>query len=288
MRRIVTALVLLLCTISATARAADDNEKLTPEELVSRHLASVGAAEARAAARSRAATGAVAYRTITPGNSRLDGTAQLASDGKKMRWAFSFNNDVYTGEDVLFDGSKLMVAYLRTGSRSKLGDFIYARDVLMKEGLLGGTLSTGWPLLDVGSSKPKLRYAGLKKWEGQQVHELDYEPRKNTDVKIQLFFEPESYRHVGSQYTVIIPASTSTAGVASVRGAGASGVGTRDRRYVLKETFGKFQNTGGVVLPAQWSIDLAADGEFSFEYRWDLSFDKLANMPVDPNSFVGR
>lgn len=60
------------------------------------------------------------------------------------------------------------------------------QDTVIREGLLGGVLTTAWPLLNVDQRKAKLNFDGLKKIDGQEVYDLRYHPHKNTDLELSL------------------------------------------------------------------------------------------------------
>jgi hypothetical protein len=65
----------------------------------------------------------------------------------------------------------------------------------MKEGLLGGVWSLGWPLLDIERRNPSLKYMSAKV-DGRELHEIDYNPKGGmNNINVKLFFEPDTFRH---------------------------------------------------------------------------------------------
>jgi hypothetical protein len=78
---------------------------------------------------------------------------------------------------------------------SSFGEFVHSQDQIVREGLLGGSLSTAWALLNLDHNQPKLTYEGLKKVDGRQFHDLRYRCKRNDDMNIYLYFDPETYRH---------------------------------------------------------------------------------------------
>jgi len=232
--------------------ASAQDKKITIEELVARHLESIGVAEARSKALSRVASGPVTLNVRLGGAGNLKGTAMMVSENPKLRFGMQFQTADYTGEDLAFDGNKTSTGFLPQGRRSGLSAFLNSQNLPLKDGLIGGTLSTAWPLLRPDQSQPKLDYRGLKKVDGRQLHETSYRPRKgSTDLKISLWFEPETFRHVRTRYNLEVGAT----------------IGTREAPnqnpesyYSLTEEFGDFRPVDGLTLPRQYKLQFSVQG----------------------------
>ena len=83
--------------------------------------------------------------------------------------------------------------------------------MLLKEGLLFGSLSTSWALLNTGAKQPKLDLSGPKKVGGRSLYEMKYEAKKGRgNVQAWLYFDPDTLRHVRSQYKVEVTSSQIT------------------------------------------------------------------------------
>jgi hypothetical protein len=243
-------LSLLLLLSSAAGVRPQDKEKMKPEELIAKHLDTIGPAEARNALKSIIAAGVV-EATLRGGRgaaSKISGTSVLASESGKGLLNFGFNDTEYPFERIAFNGDKVTGAWLKPGMRSPLINFILSYDSIIRQGLLGGTLSAGWPLRNLTEKNPKLEYGGLKKVEGRQLHELRYSPRKGGDLKINLYFDPETFRHVRTEYRKSV--STQTGGVDS------SKAGTGETRYQMVEEFGDFKKEGNLTLPHDYTLTL--------------------------------
>ena len=102
----------------------------------------------------------------------------MVSSGAKLRFGIKLPLNDYPGEDIAFDGAKAAAGLLPQGRRSLLSAFLSSQNLPLNEGLIGGTLSTAWPLLRMDKTQPKLDYRGLKKIDGRQLHEVGYRPRK--------------------------------------------------------------------------------------------------------------
>ena len=129
---------------------------MSAEELVARHLNALGSAEVRAAAKTRVVQGSAVYRILVGGSGHLDGKTGLVTDSRKVRWMVKLPSD-YKGESVAFDGDSVQVAFSNANqTRSPFSALVSAQDAILRDGLLGGVLSTAWALLDVPDRKPKL------------------------------------------------------------------------------------------------------------------------------------
>jgi len=256
------------------------SEKMTPEELVARHLTSIGSAKARASVNTRiiAGTSLVVFRTPPPGQAA--GRAVLASQGSKNLIGMSFPNPVYPREQLGFNGNSFIAAYVTPGTRSALGNFLMTHQMIFKEGLMGGTLSTAWPLLNLGERRPQLEYAGQKKSDQRMLHELKYRARGGSDLQISLFFDAETYQHVTTKYERVIPAPTGSVSYSNIE--------EREIHYMMVEEFSEFRNEGGLILPHTYKIKLSVDSQGgTFLADWEIKLTKFTfDEPIDPASFT--
>jgi hypothetical protein len=255
-------------------------EKMKPEALVARHLDAIGNAEARAKAASRVASGSAQLIIRVGGASNLTGSTMFVSSGARFRFGMKFPMPDYTGEDFAFDGNQAAAGFLSQGRRSQLSIFVTQQPVPLKEGLLGGVLSTAWPLLRLDQSQPKLEYRGLKKVDGKQLHELGYRPRKgSTDLKILLHFDPETFRHVRSRYQFEVGATIGT------REASNQNV---ESYYSVTEEFDDFRAVDGLMLPHKYRIQYSAEGRAPSALNdWAIIFDRIAhNAKLDDQLFT--
>jgi hypothetical protein len=252
--------------------------KLTPQDIVAGNLASIGTAEARAAGRNRTVGGTAEMVSHLGAHGALSGKGIILSEGHNIRLGMNFPAPEYPGDQIAFDGDKVMVGQIKPGIRSPLSSFIYRFDGLVKEGLLGGTLTVAWALLDVPGRQPKLDYTGLKKVEGKQLHELKYKPKLSVgDVTITLYFEPETFRHVRSQYRLVRPAEASSSTGAAVLG---------DTIYTITEDFSDFKAVDGLTLPLAYKLRMAIEGPSAFLTDWTFSVSQIVhNQAIDPKSF---
>ena len=268
--------VLAPCLVHTTTSSAD---KLTPEQIVAKHLDSIGTTKARASVTTRIIAGKslVNFRTQPAG--QASGRAVLASEGLKSLIGMSFPSPVYPREQLGFNGKSFLAAYTTPGVRSSLGSFLMTHDLIFKQGLMGGTLSATWPLLDLAARNPRLEYAGLKKVDNRMMHELRYFAHGGSDLEIKLFFEENTFLHVRTEYERVIAASIGTRSEIDAK--------DKETRYKMVEEFADFKNEGGLNLPHNYKIKLSVDQSGgTFLADWEINLIQFTfNEPIDPNSF---
>ncbi len=280
------SLAAFLLTWEASAR------KLKPEQLIALHLEAIGENPAR---RSRIAQGRGSLDIRVGGTGQMAGPALWVSEAEKVRSSIRFGHVHYGEELLIYDGKQLEVAHIAPGIRSQLGQSIWAHfHDLIPEGLYGGVLSTDWALLGVEERRPKLKYKGLKKFEGKKMHQLEYKPKNGVDYRISLFFEPETHRHLASSYR-LYPPSGRMRPINDLRSAPRSpGDGptenfpeSRDRITVM-ERFGDFKKVDGLTLPHSYRVTVNFD-QFrgSFVGHWEMKFDRMVHdRKIDPKVFA--
>jgi hypothetical protein len=136
------ALILTLCTSVVLTHASDMN----PEEILSHHLDSIAPAATRAAARTRVVQGVLKFRVMVGGAGEVTGSWGRVSSDRMSNFVMRFGGGDWRGEQFAYDGSKTgFAAATASHQRSAFGQFISSQDFIVKEGLLGGKLSTAWP-----------------------------------------------------------------------------------------------------------------------------------------------
>src|SRR5712671_3183997 len=270
-------LALVLLTFVLAGPTSSSAQKIKPEEIVARHLESLGPAKARASARVLAGTSQVIFRT-TPAGQAI-GRAVLASDGLKSLLGMSFPSPIYPREQLGFNGNSFVAAFVTPGVRSVLGNFLLTHDLIFRQGLMGGALSTAWPLLDPATRSAQLEYLGARKVDDLMVHELRYLPRGGSDLKIKLRFEQETFRHLQTEYERVIPAPTGTREYGNVQ--------QRETRYHMIEEFSLFKQEGDLILPHIYKIKLSVDTQNgTFLAEWVIKLTQFEfNQKIDPASF---
>jgi hypothetical protein len=266
-------------TLTAFATSAAFAQKLTAEQVITKHLESLGSAEARASVKSRVIQGTVLATVRIGGGGELKGGAVMASQGPMSLIGLIFGTQDYGNEKMAFDGNKLTLGELRPGTRTRLGGFFLTHDIIFKEGLIGGALSASWPLLDVAGHNPKLRYSGTKKIDGRQAHVIEYEPRSGGNLDIKLFFDAETFQHVRTEYFQEFLAPTvSRPEIAA---------GQQGTRLKFTEDFSDYHKEGGLTLPHTYKMQLTFESERNpLLQDWVVSLNQfLFNKELDIKQF---
>lgn len=276
---LISVMVVALLTLSSASQFPSVAEKIKAEEVVAKHLESIGSASARAAITTRIISGTsqVIFRTPPPG--QAIGRAVLASEGFKSLVGMSFPSPIYPREQLGFNGDSFMSAFATPGVRSVLGNFLMTHDLVFKQGLMSGTLSSAWPLLDPSIRNSQLEYAGARKVDDRICHQLKYLPRGGSDLRITLFFDSEAFRHVRTEYELVIPASMGDRSYSNVQ--------TREIRYKMIEDFSLFKPESGLTLPHIYTIKLAVDTQNgTFLADWIIKLTQFDfNQKIDQSAF---
>jgi|SRR5271154_2222382 len=275
--RSLAVVCLLLTSLSGAAAAADTK----PEDIVAKNLDSIGTAEARAAVKSRGIQGTLHFRELVGGMGDVVGTWGSVSEQRKSNFVMKFGSGPWHGERFAFDGEKTSFAAFTSSHRpSPFGDFIFTQDYLIKEGLLGGELSTAWALENLAHTKAKLEYLGLKKVDGHDLQAIEYHAKGNSDMNIKLYFDPETYRHVMTVYLLVYEPGVGRDATDSPN--------RRQIRYTIEERFSDFQTDNGITLPRHYDLRYTQEPQngATRAYDWDMTADKVfTNISADPANF---
>jgi len=261
-----------------------EHSPLSAEDVVARHLDAIAPATVRASTKSRAVQGTAVYRILVGGSGSVEGKSGMVSEDHKLRFMVKFQRSDYRGEQFIFNDGKFEIAFANDDqTRSPFADFVRTHEAILREGLFGGVLSMNWALLDVPGRKPKLTYEGLKKIEGQQLHEMRYQPRKSSDLEIQLYFDPETFLHVRTVYTLSIGSNVGQDITQSAK--------QRPERIRLEERFSNFKDVDGQRLPEHWNIQFTRElpSGSTTVVEWDLSEGQIDNnIGLDPKNFEAK
>ena len=266
LQSVLTALLLLQVNTSNAQEAKDPRVQL--DELIARHLASIGTPQALAAVRSRALAGTAHFAFRQGGHGQMRGSARIFSEKEDIRVSLDFDSIQYPGDQFTYDGKSVAVGHVKPGLRSPLSRFLFDHGILLREGLFGGTATTAWALLNIAERRPKLMYTGLRNVEGKQQYEVSYRPRKGAgDLQVWLYFDPGTFRHTASIYKLVRTANMATDILESPY--------QRDSYYKLLEQFEDFRQVDGLTLPHTYKITLSVEGEPTILQDWVVSVDEI-------------
>jgi hypothetical protein len=263
-------ILLAFACIAAFALTCSAQDNITATDLIARHLNSIGPAAVRAGIKSRLVRGHVQMNVIG-GVGTVNGSAMVVSLGRQLSIAFQVNDPQIKGEQFVFDGAKTQIALVAPATRSTLGQFMYQQDQLLRDGLVGGTLLTAWPLYDPKLRDAKVKYNGLKKIDGRELYELSYEPKKaDRDLLIHLYVEPETFRHVKSTYDFTVPPSFAHNQLQH----------GNYSRIRVEETFSDFRPVDGLTLPWDWTLRCTSYGNTTSIIEWHMTADNITHNNV--------
>ena len=184
-------------------------DQVSPAQVAAAHLKSIGSPEALAALKTLTFVGTTSVEFIQGQVGNMSGQSMCVSEGNKLGIVLKYADINYPGEYFAYNGKDVSVGHISPGQRSPLADFIFRYNGIMKEGLLGGVFSTGWPLLNLQEKQVALTYRETT-IDGRRLHEIEYRPKQGlNDMKIKLYFDLETYRHVRTEYRVRVRDDTS-------------------------------------------------------------------------------
>ncbi len=254
-------------------------DKIETEELIQKHLESIGTEKARAEVTSILAVGKskVVFRGRNAGETT--GIVVAASEGKKNLVGMKFNNNDYPYEKWGFDGNQFTVGFIQPGVRSNFGEFMLFNEKAFNVGIMGGAIMTSWELLSYDPKVGKLKCGGTEEIDGAKLYECKYDPRKGSDLRMKLLFDQKTFRHVRTEYTRVISGGQGTNINSSSR--------QNEKRYKMVETFSNFNEFNGLTLPQDYKIYLeilAGNGTSAME--WNMEFTNYQfNQPIDVKEF---
>jgi len=254
-------------------------QKLSAQEIIAKHLDSIGTAEKRSAFKSIVVSGEVDVDYISQKRQPTSGRIVIATEGRKMFVGMNLNTPEYPQERFVFDGDKSAIGMVNRGGRSTLGNFIQSNTIIMSHGLLSGTLGSSWLFLNAADDKGKISTAGTKKIDGRETYGLSYSPKGGSDIEIKLYFDQETFRHVRTEYSATRSAAMGRTIDESAR--------NRETRMKLVEDFGEFKESGGLMMPSKYRIFYSYTGQNeTSEQAWNCVISEFAvNQKLDAGSF---
>lgn len=261
----ILTLVFILCYSTSFAVAPTKvDDKMTAEQIVTKHLASIGSEEARMKLNSLMAVGKVNVIFKGRGEGRAEGISVIASKGHKSLFGFRFDISEYPFEKWAYDGDDLTVAYTRPGEYTVLGGFLRVNRKTFETGLMGGTMTSGWALRHWTPKSGKLKARGSDKVDGKELLKVEVSPKGGSDLDITLFFDAETFRHVRTEYRRVISAAQGLTVDTSSR--------QSETRYKMVEDYSDFKQVGELTLPHVYSLYLEVlTGNGTTSYTWETT-----------------
>ena len=279
MKSITFSLILLVFCLATFAQKSSDKDfpKLTADEIVSKHLDSIGKQESILAAKPLILAGTGTFSTkMQPGS--IGGPAQFASVGDMMLFAMVLNANNYPFEKFAYDGKAFSTAVLPSGNSSGLSNFLKNNNVIVKRGLFGGVLRKNWPLLS-RDKDVKIESAGIAKLGDRRLYKLKLTTSGIGEMTISIFFDPEDFHHVRTEYFYRTGQLTSP----NPNRPGQLG-GVAPSTYSLTEEFSNFGKVDDLVLPLTYVVEY--ESNTGKAVTWSLTFSQAFNdQTLDASAF---
>lgn len=285
--RLQLAFLVVAIVISGAAVA----ENMKPDEIIARHLNSIGTPEARGAIKSRVVQGTLKMHILVGGGGDITGTWGRVSEQRQSNFVMRFPaGGDWRGEQFTFDGEHTgFAAATSSHTRSVFAQFVSTHDYIVKEGLLGGELSTAWALLNLDSAHIKLDFIGRKKIDGRELIGVQYFSKSGSDMQVKMYFDPETFQHVMTVYTLEVAPGV---------GRNVTDIRHNQNRYSIEERFSDFKAVDGLTLPTIYQLrymeDVVNDAPSTTRsqvggtriYDWDMTAEQIQhNMTLDAKNF---
>jgi hypothetical protein len=259
----------------ARASSPGDKDKMTAEEVVAKHLAALGTPEKRAEVKTVVAVGKSNSTIKIGGSGTLEGAVVMASSGNRNLVGIDYPQSNYRTERMAFDGKKVTLGQITPGKYSEIALYFKTYELPLRDGTLGGVLSTAWPLLNLAGGKGKVKFNGNKKVDGRDAYVLRYEGKNNNGLVISMFFDVETFRHVRTEYERR----------QNAYGVSQPGVTQQATESVIKltEQFADFAQEGGLDLPHTYKLELSENG---YLQNWTISLGSFVfNKEIGEDQF---
>jgi hypothetical protein len=163
--------------------------KLTLDEIVQKHVESLGGQQAVAAAKTRVLIGAARLSKLGESDktvSKLPGTAQFATSNGRLLFAILYQSQAFPFEKFAFDGNTISIGKPISVPTELIG-IPKNQGWIIKDGLFGGPLSANWPLVRYGEVKNRLDLAGTSKILSKSCYRIKYVPTTGDRSRVTFY-----------------------------------------------------------------------------------------------------
>lgn len=251
-------------------------QKMTAEEIVAKHLESIGSQEKRSQVKNRFVPAALKFEQKVPPIAG-GGKALLVSDSENLWFNAKLNSNEYPHEKIGYFSGKISQPWVTAGTRSPLGAYLADHPKIIEDGLLMGTISALWAL---ESPKGRIQYDGKKKIDGKESYVLAYFPKNGgSEFSIKLFFDAQNFQHLRTEYRRSISQKDQAFKTMGTRGGA---------YYVMNEYFSEYKDESGLTLPHNYKITYLTNTDAgTAEYAWTLAIGEYHfNQKLAPDFFT--
>ncbi|MBK6723190.1 MAG: hypothetical protein IPO41_04090 [Acidobacteria bacterium] len=273
--RYILSIFVVIAAFAASVTAQD----LKPDEIIAKHLDSIGKKEARESLKTLMAVGTSEFESRIP-LVKGGGKAIVVSDPGNLFFIISLNSKEYPFEKIGHFNGKTSLPFISAGNRSLLGTFLKEHDKILSSGLFTGSMSLRWFLADADRHGARLKSAGMKTVDGKKLHALDcfLSGSGSDDFKVRLYFD-DTFRHVRTEYKREV-----------VRGQGTFGQANQqaNARVELTEVFSDFKTVADLTLPYTYRVTFSSNSNSTTnENMWGVNVTEYyLNQKLQPDFFT--
>jgi hypothetical protein len=273
-------LIATFLIITVSPALAVSAQELKPEEIITKHIESIGKKEVLDRVSTLFAVGTSSFESQSPAV-KGGGKAIIVSDRDNLMLAFSLNSRDYPFEKIGFFHDKVTLPFITAGQRSLLGEFLVEHPRVLSEGLFGGTMTLRWPIRVLEQRKSKLKMLGTKKIERRKMFVLAYQPDGGglDEFSIKLYFDAETFEHVQTVYHREVAADQPKFG---------QGNQLANSELTLTERYSDFKAVDGLTLPYTYSVEFASNSTASsYKTTWGIKVSQYyINQKLTPDFFT--
>jgi len=289
---------LLLSLLIVAGTLDGQAQKLTPEEIIAKDVASLGAAKLLTQSRNLMAIAGCEFVMHIP-ERQIPGRAVLASDGSSLAFFSKFNSDDYPMERIGIFGDKVKIPPVKLGGRSPLGGFLKSWDKTLASRIFGGAIFSTWRFLSATATPGTFATEGMKKIDNRGVWILSFTPKGGLTggSYIKLYFDAKTFHHVRTVHRQKEPERGGidvepTSPLRSGGGVGNWNADLANNSFTLTEDFDDIRSDLSLMLPHKYSISVLFDGtNGTAERDWNLRIEEyrlIREFPADFFTFGGQ
>lgn len=260
---------LLLVALTLVGFGHITAQGLRSDEIVARHLETVGPKDKRDGLSTLMITGLSEFETSSPAV-KGGGKAIVVSDPRNFFFLISLNSREYAYDKIGYFDGKVSLPFVSAGNRSLLGAFINEHQRMLADGVFGGVMSLRWPLLQAATGGgPKLQGASVKKIDGKKVYAVDFDPGSGgmAEFAIRFFFDADTFNHIRTEYRYEVQPNSPTfnARDSPRQNQIASAIG------MLTEEFSDFRKVEGMTLPFRYRVEFTSNSASgAYKSMWGI------------------
>lgn len=266
--------------LAAVFAVSANGQEPKPEEIIAKHLESVGKKEVLEQVKTLFAVGLSSFESQVPAV-KGGGKAIVVSDRDNLMFAISLNSREYPYDKIGYFGDKVSLPFITSGQRSLLGTFVNEHPRILSDGLFGGTMSLRWPLRELEKRKSKIKLSGTKKVDGRKAYVLSYVPDGGgmDEFTIKLYFDAETFAHVQTVYHREFAPSQPRFGQANQ---------LANSELTLTERYSDFRTVDGLTLPYDYTVEFSSNANTSsYKTLWGIKVSQYYyNQQLAPGFFT--